>query len=148
MSKVRELLRKFKKGALIIAIAVGGGLVIIFSGGLTVDVPASIENIARLQKDEPAAFETLLKIYEIAEDTRDNAVTCDLGLAPNKIGPESDLQVLENLGYVKRIQREKWNAVVIPCGKTEKARVNVSAFLDFLEANEPKPPVIVSPTST
>ena len=78
--------------------------------------------------------------------------TCDIGLHPQKVGSESDLVILENLGYIQRLQRKDWNAVIVPCNRQDKVFKDVEGFSTFLKEQEIVPieetPLADSPTST
>ena len=79
-----------------------------------------------------------MNLRQIAERTSPDSEACTYGLSPNKVGPEEELAVLEALGYIKRVQREKWNAVLIPCDRGDILVKEVAAFESFLTDNEPK----------
>jgi hypothetical protein len=144
---IKNFLEKLRKKVVVLVIGVGGVITVIFSGGFRANLPTDIQSIGQLHLNNPAAFEVLIRLHDIAEKTSGNEKTCEVGLAPQKIGSEAELTVLEGLGYIQRFQREEWNAVVIPCNRQQKIFKDVDSFFQFLKDQEPTP-IVTAPVSS
>lgn len=136
---IKDILTRKNIGIVLGATVGLAGLLYIFQGSVPnpldpvsfQSVPAELNEIAALSKDNPQEFEVLDKLFGIYKRAEPEANVHTLGLAENKI--TADKTILESLklkGYVKFLQRARWRSVWI----TAKGIREMKAFEDYLNA--------------
>ena len=110
--------------------------------------PANLKEISDIKKDFPELYNVISYLYHVYRKTPPGTYGCTKGLAPGKIADESILQILEQRGYITRLQNDKWNAVLIPCDRESKVVKDVEGLESYERGLRVVPTPIKSATST